>query len=92
LGGVPIPISITGPWSNPSFEPDWSGVAQGLAATPEKLKNLPGNLGKAAKALGGKTLPGLSSEQGSGDSNAERDTKKSSPGLPLGIPRRLFGQ
>jgi hypothetical protein len=92
LGGLPIPISVTGPWSNPSVEPDWSGVAQGLAGTPEKLKNLPGNLGNAAKSLGGKALPGLSPEQASGDSKAEPDAKKSSSGLPLGIPKKLFGQ
>ena len=45
LAGVPIPVKITGPWSNPSYQPDIN-----------VLKSLSGVLGGAAKGLG---LPGI---------------------------------
>ncbi|MGO8865757.1 MAG: AsmA family protein [Alphaproteobacteria bacterium] len=41
LAGVPIPIKISGPWSNPSYQPDMN-----------VLKSIPGLLGGAAKGLG----------------------------------------
>lgn len=52
LAGVPIPIKISGPWSNPSYQPDIN-----------VLKSIPGLLGGATKGLGlpipgGQTAPG----------------------------------
>ena len=41
LAGVPIPIKISGPWSNPSYQPDIN-----------VLKSIPGLLGGATKGLG----------------------------------------
>ncbi len=52
LAGLPIPIKITGPWSKPSYDIDWSGVFREMATDAERLKNLPGELGKAAKDFG----------------------------------------
>lgn len=103
LVGVPIPIRITGPWSHLSYEPDWSSVVKGLAASPEQLTNLPGNLGKAAKDLG--SLPNLGGAGASipsdvkdavpglpsGSSSAPPDAKKK-PGLPVELPKSLFGK
>ncbi len=52
LAGLPIPIKVTGPWSDPRYQVDWTGVFREMATDPERLKNLPGDLGKAAKDLG----------------------------------------
>src|SRR5262249_50231933 len=52
LEGVPIAVKVTGPWSSPSYKIDWKGLFQGIASDPEKIKNLPADLGGVAKGLG----------------------------------------
>jgi AsmA protein len=81
LAGVPIPIRITGPWSNPSYQPDWSSVFQTMAKDPERLKNLPGDLGKAAKEFG-VPLPGT----GGAGTGLPADITKKIPSLPSASP------
>jgi AsmA protein len=108
LAGLPIPIRITGPWSNPSYQPDWSSVFQTM--DPERLKNLPGDLGKAAKEFGlslpntggvgtglpadiRKKIPGLPSAPPPGDQNAAPPgAEKKSPNLPFELPKKLLGR
>jgi AsmA protein len=38
VGGLTIPLVITGPWSNPSVTPDLAGMLQDGLKNPEKLK------------------------------------------------------
>jgi AsmA protein len=57
LDGVPIPIKITGPWSNPNYVVDWKSVFTEMAKDPSRMKNLPANLQSAAKGFG-VNLPG----------------------------------
>ena len=78
LAGLPIPIKITGSWSDPSYQVDWKSVFTEMAKNPEQLKNLPANLGNAAKSYG-VNLPGV----GAGAGGAG--------GLPKGIPGLPFG-
>jgi len=70
LAGVPIPIKISGPWSNPSYQPDIN-----------VLKSIPGLLGGATKGLGlpipgGQTAPG-----GTTQTPAAGDVTKTLKGL-----------
>ena len=44
---MPIPVKITGSWSNPHYEPDIN-----------LLKTIPGALGNVSKGLGGLPIPG----------------------------------
>ncbi|HVM79625.1 MAG TPA: AsmA-like C-terminal region-containing protein, partial [Stellaceae bacterium] len=57
LAGLDIPVKITGPWSDPKYDVDWKSVFTEMAKDPNRLKNLPGDLGKAAKNFG-VNLPG----------------------------------
>src|SRR5208282_5056328 len=68
LAGVPIPIKISGPWSNPSYQPDIN-----------VLKNLPGMLGGATKGLGLPGIPGTSG--GSTQTPAAGNVTKTLKGL-----------
>ncbi len=52
LAGLPIPIKITGSWSDPNYQVDWNSVFNEMAKDPARLKNLPANLDKAAKSFG----------------------------------------
>lgn len=52
LAGLPIPIKVTGLWSNLSYKVDWATVFHEMAADPQRLKTLPGDLSKAAKDFG----------------------------------------
>jgi AsmA protein len=77
LAGLPIPIRITGPWSNPSYQVDWKTVFNEMAKNPERLKNLPANLSSAAKGFGlNLPVPGAG-----GGLNLPQNI----PGLPKGL-------
>ena len=52
LAGLPIPIRITGPWSEPAYDIDWASVFNEAALDPERLKNMPASLTEAAKGFG----------------------------------------
>lgn len=78
LAGLPIPVKITGPWSNPSYQVDWKSVFTEMAKDPERLKNMGGDLGKAAKGFG-VNIPGM----GGGTGGAG-----GLPGIP-GMPQGL---
>jgi len=77
LAGIPIPIRITGPWSNPSYQPDWKSVFTEMAKDPSRLKNLPANLQGAAKGFG-VNLPGA----GAGGGIPSVIPKLGVPGVP----------
>lgn len=87
LAGVPIPIKVTGTWSNPRYEPDWGGTLKTIANQPERLKNLPGDLGKAAKGLGS-GLPGL----GQTPAPSGQSAPPKPGGLPFSLPQGLLGK
>jgi len=52
LAGLPIAISVTGPWSKLSYGVDWKSVFAEAARDPERLKNMPAALRDAAKGFG----------------------------------------
>jgi hypothetical protein len=87
LAGVPIPIKVTGTWSDPRYEPDWGGALQTISKQPERLKNLPGELSKTAKDLG-IGLPGM----GQTPAPSGQSTPPKSTGLPFTLPKGLLGQ
>jgi AsmA protein len=76
LAGVPIPIKITGTWSNPAYTIEWANVFRDMASDPERLKNMPANLGNAAKQFG-VTLP---AQGGTGGGASTGDILKQIPG------------
>lgn len=84
LAGIPIPIKITGPWSNTSYAIDWASVFHEMAADPERLKNMPGELGKAAKEFG-VSLP-IPGGAGVGSSSVPGNIMKGIPGLQAPAP------
>jgi len=85
LAGVPIPVKVTGSWSNPNYKIDWKGVIQGVASDPEKLKNLPGALGDILKAPPSTTS---GAEAPAGSDQGQPAKKK-----PLiQLPKELFGK
>ena len=67
LAGIPIPIKVTGSWDKPAYQVDWDSVFKSIAADPERLANLPGDLSSKAKDLG-IALPGLGGSTDSGSS------------------------
>ena len=81
LAGLPIPVKITGSWSNPKYDIDWKSVFTEMAKDPSRMKNLPGDLGKAAKNFG-VNLPGASGAGGAG--GAGGGSLPSIPGMPQG--------
>lgn len=108
LAGLPIPIKVTGPWSGLSYKVDWAAVFREMAADPDRLKSLPGNVSKAAKGLGiPLSIPG-GMDTGSSRNilkqipglhqapatlpSAPSNTKKPSPVLPFGLPPGLLGK
>jgi AsmA protein len=103
LVGIPIPIKVSGPWSNISYQPDWSSVLKGL--DPERLKNLPGNVAKTVEGFGA-SLPGIgdvgnsliggkSNKRSGGPSGSAPADKKAAPAgaekRPLDLRKKLFG-
>jgi hypothetical protein len=52
LAGIPIPIRITGPWDNLVYGVDWQSVFRQMATDPERLRNMPEDLQRAAKGFG----------------------------------------
>lgn len=52
LAGLPIPILVRGPWHAVDPEIQWEGVLQDALADPERLKNMPADMLKAATGLG----------------------------------------
>lgn len=79
LSGLPIPIKVTGSWSDPHYNVDWNSVFTEMAKDPERLKNLPANLGNAAKSLG-VVLPSA----GAGGTGGLGDIMKGIPGVSGG--------
>jgi AsmA protein len=89
LSGIGIPFRIRGPWSNPSYEPDLSGVLPGALDSIMKgdnpLDNITGG-GGLDGILGGK------SSQPEGPADKKSDKKKKPKGEnPLDPLKDLFG-
>jgi AsmA protein len=89
LSGIGIPFRIRGPWSNPSYEPDLSGVLPGALDSIMKgdnpLDNITGG-GGLDGILGGK------SSQPEGPTDKKSDKKKKPKGEnPLDPLKDLFG-
>jgi uncharacterized protein involved in outer membrane biogenesis len=67
LAGLPIPVSITGPWSDPSYGVDWGAVLGAAALDPARLAAMPDSMLEAATGFGvDLPLPGLSGGDGEG--------------------------
>jgi AsmA protein len=80
LAGIPIPITVKGPWHDPSYGVDWKSVFQSAAKDPERLKSMPADLREAAKGLG-VALPIPTQIPGA---DKLGDVIKSVPQLPIG--------
>ena len=52
LAGLPIPVSIAGPWTDLSYGVDWQNVFQAVAQDPERLTRLPEDLRQLGASLG----------------------------------------
>ncbi len=52
LAGLPIPVNIAGPWTQPRYGVDWQNVFQAMAQDPERLTNLPTDLRQLGASLG----------------------------------------
>ncbi len=98
LSGLPIPVSVTGPWSNPKYGVDWASVFSEAAMDPARLKAMPANLREAAKGFGVKlpipalpgagALPGLlKAIPGRPEGGATQPAPKegSAPSAPAGV-------
>ena len=75
--GIPIPIKVTGPWSSLSYKIEWNNVFKSI--DPQRLKSLPGDLGKAAKSFGVEIpggLPGASQAPSGGTQQPAQQQKK----------------
>ncbi len=84
LAGLPIPIRITGPWSNPRYDIDWRSVFLAMAADPARLAGLSADLSSAAKRFGvNLPIPG-----GGGVGTI----LQSIPGMPKGLIPPQSGQ
>lgn len=62
LGGVAVPVIVSGPWSNLSYKPDLSGAIRGVVQDPSKAvqelqRVLPGGKAPDAGAGGGSAAP-----------------------------------
>lgn len=79
LAGLPIPVTIKGPWSDLSIGVDWKSVLTQSAADPSRLKNMPSNLKQLGQSLG----VNLSGAKGS-KKDGLNNLIKSVPGILLG--------
>jgi AsmA protein len=88
IGGIGIPFRIKGPWSNPSYTPDLSGVLPGAL---DSILN-GGNPLDGLK--GGNPLEGIlgrpSQQEGAEDTKTDKK-KKPAPENPLDSLKDLFG-
>ena len=108
LAGIPIPIRIAGPWSNPGYSVDWKSVFSTIAADPARLKALPSDLGNAAKGFGvalpqvpgvGSSVPPQILKQIPGlpskstpGTPPAQQQQQQKPATPFGLPGGLFGK
>lgn len=83
LAGLGIPFNITGPWSNLSYSPDLSGVAQGI------MRSLQGGGISAKGLLDGFLGKGSAAPQDS-KPGAKQQPKKQQPN-PADLIKGLFG-
>jgi AsmA protein len=92
LAGIGIPFRIKGPWSNPTYEPDLSGVMSSTVDAILKGEN-PLKTLKGEGGLGG-LLQGLQGDAGEPQEEAPetKDQKpKPAPQNPLDPLKELFG-
>jgi AsmA protein len=52
LAGLPIPVRITGPWADPSYNVDWASALTAAALDPARLAAMPDSMLDAAAGLG----------------------------------------
>ena len=52
LAGLPIPVSITGSWADPSYGVDWGAVLGAAALDPSRLAVMPDSMLDAASGVG----------------------------------------
>jgi AsmA protein len=91
IGGIGIPFRIKGPWSNPSYEPDLSGVMSSTLDSILKGGNPLDNLKGAGDGLGD-LLGGIGGTQQEGASGKKGDKKKKPKSdNPLDQLKGLFG-
>lgn len=69
LAGLPIPVTITGSWDDPSYGVDWKSVFTAAATDPSRLANMPKSVLDIGKGLGvALPVPGLSTITGTSGS------------------------
>lgn len=90
LGGLSVPVQITGPWDNLAFAPDLSGVIDELVKDPSKaLEALKGAIPGTDGSSGGGPLDALkkvlTGSSGSDDSSTSTDN-------PIEGLKKLFGR
>lgn len=67
LAGLPIPISVEGPWHDVRYGIQWDSMFAGLADDPARLADLPAGLREAAAKFGvDLPIPGLGGEGDAG--------------------------
>lgn len=65
LAGLPIPVTVTGSWDDPSYGIDWKSVFTAAATDPSRLANMPKSILDVGKGLGvALPVPGLSTITG----------------------------
>lgn len=89
ISGIGIPFRIKGPWSNPSYEPDLSGVMSSTLDSILKGENPLDKL-KNGGGLGG-VLPGLGPPQQEDATDKKSDQKKKKKQNPLDPLKGLLG-
>lgn len=89
LGGIGVPFRIHGPWSNPKYEPDLSGVMNSALDSILKGDNPLEGL-KGEGGLGG-LIPGLGGEQKQDGKKNQKKKNQDKQQIPDPL-KGLFGQ
>ena len=98
LAGIPIPVGISGPWTEVEYEVAWDGVLAAVASDPARVAALPAGVAIGAAELGIELPAGLvggalgvleavgealSRSDGAG---APAEEGRRTPTLPLPVP------
>jgi AsmA protein len=89
LGGIGVPFRIHGPWSNPKYEPDLSGVVNSTLDSILKGENPLDGL-KGEGGLGG-LIPGLGGEKKQDGKKNQKKKDQDQPQVPDAL-KGLLGQ
>lgn len=90
LGGIGIPFRIHGPWSNPSYEPDLSGVVNSTLDSLMKGENPLDSLKEGDGGLEG-LIPGLGGNKQQDGKKNQKNKKQQNQDIPDPL-KGLFGR